>query len=62
MIIIIITIIFIIYALNTMKRHPIIMGVALNEIFDSRAAQASYDKGKLVCGVTIGGVCCREGR
>lgn len=37
------------------------MGIALREVFDSRAAQASYHKGKLVHGFMIGRVACRDG-
>lgn len=37
------------------------MGIALSEVFDSRAAQASYHKAKLVHGFTIGRVACRDG-
>lgn len=37
------------------------MGIALSEIFDSRATKASYHKGKLVHGFMIGRVACRGG-
>lgn len=53
-IVIVVVIVIITYALNTIKRHLICMGIALNQIFDSRTAQPSYYKGKLVCGLTIG--------
>lgn len=54
-------IIIAICALNIARKHHICMEIALSEVFDSRAAQASYHKGKLVHGFTIGRVACRDG-